>query len=79
MALYPDLVIALVHWMMVDIIGYAAGDKINAGIFWIIRIGAAVSILLSIIAYRVVDEWAIWIIAGIYFTIGMVLLLLCEP
>ena len=25
MALYPDLVIALVHWMMVDIIGYYAG------------------------------------------------------
>lgn len=82
MALYPDLVIALVHWMMVDIIGYYAGyysgeNRRDSWIFLVIRVGAAVSIILSIIAYRVVGPWAIWIIAGVYFTIGMAVLLLC--
>jgi len=84
MALYPDLVIALVHWMMVDIIGYysgyySVGDKRDSCIFLAIRVGAAVSIILSIIAYRVVDPWAIWLIAGIYFSVGMAVLVLCEP
>lgn len=84
MALYPDLVIALVHWMMVDIISYYAScclgeETADLWIFWAIRVGAAVSIILSIIAYRVVDEWVIWLIAGIYFGFGMVMLVLCEP
>ena len=60
MALYPDLVIALVHWMMVDIIGYyagyyAGGDRRDSRIFLAIRVGAVISIILSIIAYRIVD------------------------
>lgn len=84
MALYPDLVIALVHWMMVDIIGYyagyyAEGNRRDSWTFLAIRVGAVISIILSIIAYRVVDPWAIWLIAGIYFTVGMVVMVLCEP
>ena len=77
MTLYPDLVITLVHCMMVDIIGYVARERQDSGIYFAVRVGAVISIILSIVAYRILDPCAIWLIAGVYFSMGMTVILLC--